>query len=151
MLAVYGGATKDLLKEIGVLQERAVKVSMGLPRLTPSEEVYELFKIAPIGTQRNVKVTLLLCPLLIMLPREHHAQNTRRQANHLLSAPRSRLASSARFALPTFISLYNSMPLELRRILDNQHVVDDNYLKRPVKKYFREDANVKQYRLLYLR
>lgn len=42
-----------------------------------------------------------------------------------------------------FIEIYNEMPQQLRLLLDNQHVCNDQYLKKKrIKSYFRESSNV---------
>lgn len=136
MLPIYGSTTANRLEKIAALQRRAIKTALSLPRRTPSIDIYDRLHTLPLNDLRSLRTVMLLYPMLHTLPRPPHSLNTRgRSAGHL-HPPRHRLASTKNSPVSCFIAIYNGLPVAIRSLLENQHVLRDDFIKRSLRSYF---------------
>ena len=138
-LLFYGGASPSQRACVNVLQRRTIKVTMCLAFRTDSQPVYRVFRTFPVEVLRNIAIVLLVHPILHILPTSQHEINTRRSASRLILPTRLRLTSTDNLPLPTFVSLYNQLPDEIRTLLENQHVCSDLHLERSVQNHYRTE------------
>lgn len=126
MNMIWGCSTVENLRQLEVLQNRAVRIIFSIPYLTPMKQVYSMYKIIPLCFQislsaithtHKIKYKLMHTNLSFSLNEDMHAYNTRFSNNiHITHS------ESVKYGLHSILSLsirmHNTLPshIELLRM-----------------------------------
>lgn len=118
MLAIYGGDYATTIDTLIKLQKKAIRHVCSATYLAHTAHLFNITKMLDLTRLYALYLLKLLYPTLGRLPRPSHAHQTRfRSEGNLIPTCGRKLVQ--RSAQSNFIKLFNSLPTDLKCILEN--------------------------------